>query len=173
MASGMDRPTKGEVYIGEDCISKYSPAELTLFRRQNMGFIFQSFNLFSSLSAVENVEIISLLNGRPAKEAREQALTSLEKVGLKDRVNHLPNQLSGGQQQRVAVARAIASNPHVLFADEPTANLDSQTALALIDSLFELNKLHGTTILFSTHDPQVLERVPRLIKIKDGMIQSS
>lgn len=173
IASGLDRPTEGSVKIGEDEISKLSASELTLYRRQHMGFIFQSYNLFSSLTALENVEIIDLLNGVPADLARKKAGEALEKVGLKDRAQRLPGQLSGGQQQRVAVARAISSNPQVLFADEPTANLDSHTALALIDLFFELNKIHNTTILFSTHDSNILTRVPQLIKLKDGVLSLS
>ncbi|MBK7963630.1 MAG: ABC transporter ATP-binding protein [Bdellovibrionales bacterium] len=170
IASGIDLPTSGQVLIGEDVISEFTPSKLTLFRRQNIGFIFQSYNLFSSLTAVENVEMIELLNGKTSTEVRKKSIEALEKVGLSERINYFPSQLSGGQQQRVAVARAIASNPHILFADEPTANLDSQTALSLIDLLFELNHSHKTTILFSTHDSNILTRVPQLIKIKDGVI---
>lgn len=170
IASGMDQPTSGDVFIDDDKISSFSAADLTLYRRKNIGFVFQSYNLFPSLSAVENVEVISLLNGASASEAREKALKALQSVGLENRSSHKPSELSGGQQQRVAVARSIASNPHVLFADEPTANLDSHTAIALIDLLFELNRIHGTTIVFSTHDPQILTRVSRLIRIKDGEI---
>lgn len=172
IASGMDQPTSGDVFIAEDKISKFSAHELTLYRRENIGFVFQSYNLFPSLSAVENVELISVLNGVSADKAREQALLALKRVGLENRSYHRPNELSGGQQQRVAVARSIASNPHVLFADEPTANLDSQTAISLIDLLFELNQIHGTTIVFSTHDPQILTRVPRLIRVKDGQVNT-
>ena len=170
IASGMDLPSSGQVYIGDDLISELNASQLTLYRRENIGFIFQSYNLFPSLSAVENVEMIELLNGKNPTEVRKKSIEALEKVGLKDRIHYFPNQLSGGQQQRVAVARAIASNPHILFADEPTANLDSQTALSLIDLLFDLNQYHKTTILFSTHDSNILTRVPNLIKIKDGAI---
>jgi putative ABC transport system ATP-binding protein len=172
IASGMDHPTSGDVYLGEDKISQFSSTDLVLYRRKNIGFVFQSFNLFPSLSAVENVELISLVNQVPARLARESALAALKSVGLENRVGHLPSQLSGGQQQRVAVARSIASNPHILFADEPTANLDSQTAILLIELFFELNRIHGTTIVFSTHDPQILSRNLTLIPIKDGRISS-
>ncbi len=170
IASGMDQPTSGDVFIAEDKISSFSAEELTLYRRKNIGFVFQSYNLFPALSAIENVELISLLNGVSAGEARERAMVALKNVGLENRVHHRPSELSGGQQQRVAVARSIASNPHILFADEPTANLDSTTAISLIDLLFELNQIHGTTIVFSTHDSQILTRVPRLIRFKHGTI---
>jgi putative ABC transport system ATP-binding protein len=170
IASGMDQPTSGEVYIDQDKISSFNASQLTFYRRKHIGFVFQSYNLFPSLSAVENVELIALLNGVPAKEARDKAMTALKNVGLGDRTQHRPSELSGGQQQRVAVARSIASNPDILFADEPTANLDSQTAISLIELLFDLNKTYGTTIVFSTHDSQILTRVPRLIKLKDGYI---
>jgi putative ABC transport system ATP-binding protein len=170
IASGMEYPSSGDVFIDEDKISSFPTSDLTLYRRKNIGFVFQSYNLFPFLSAVENVELISLLKGTPAKEAREKALVALQRVGLENINLRRPSELSGGQQQRVAVARSIASSPHVLFADEPTANLDPQTAISLIDLFFELNKIHGTTIVFSTHDPQILTRVPRLIRIKDGQI---
>jgi putative ABC transport system ATP-binding protein len=172
IASGMDQPSTGEVFIADDKISSFSAQELTLYRRENIGFVFQSYNLFPSLTAVENVEIISVLNGVSAEDARSQATLALQRVGLGNKINHRPSELSGGQQQRVAVARSIASNPHILFADEPTANLDSHTAISLIDLLFELNQTHGTTIVFSTHDPQILTRVPRQIRVKDGQILS-
>ncbi len=170
LASGLDYPTQGDIYLGEELISKMSAQELTVFRRRHIGFIFQSYNLFAGLSALENVEIISLLNGVDPKLAREQAFLALEKVGLKARQHYSPSELSGGQQQRVAVARAIASRPSIIFADEPTANLDSQTAKSIIDLLFELNHDIGTTILFSTHDENIIEKVGSVIRIKDGEI---
>jgi putative ABC transport system ATP-binding protein len=170
LASGLDLPTEGSIFLGSDRISAFDAHKLTIFRRQNIGFIFQGYNLFGGLSALENVEIISLLNGVDPAEARRAAAEALEKVGLKERQNHFPAELSGGQQQRVAVARAIASKPSVLFADEPTANLDSHTAQSIIELLFELNRSIGTTILFSTHDPNIIEKVHTIIKIKDGEI---
>ncbi len=168
LASGLDRPTKGEVLIGDQLISDLSGHDLTLFRRFHVGFIFQNYNLFPSLTALENVEMIDLLRGTPEETARAQAIVALEQVGLGDRLNNRPGELSGGQQQRVAVARAIASKPSVLFADEPTANLDSTTAKMLIDLFFALNEKMGTTVLFSTHDKSIISRVPQLIEVKDG-----
>lgn len=168
IVSGLDYPTKGRVLLGPEIISNLSAAELTLFRRKHVGFIFQNYNLFSGLSAVENVELISLLNGVEEKVARAEAEAALEKVGLRDRIHHHPGELSGGQQQRVAVARAIASKPSILFADEPTANLDSQTAKSIIELLFDLNRTVGTTILFSTHDNNIIEKVHTIIRVKDG-----
>lgn len=170
LASGLDHPTNGSIYVGEELISVMNPQELTIFRRRNIGFIFQGYNLFSGLSAIENVEIISLLNGVNPKLAREEAALALEKVGLGHRKQYSPSELSGGQQQRVAVARAIASKPSVIFADEPTANLDSYTAKTIISLLFDLNQTAGATILFSTHDPTIIEQVSLVIKVKDGEI---
>jgi putative ABC transport system ATP-binding protein len=168
LASGLDYPTRGKIILGTEVISGLSPHEMTLFRRKNIGFIFQNYNLFGGLNAIENVEIISLLNGVDRDVARNMAIAALEKVGLKDRQHHRPGELSGGQQQRVAVARAIASSPSILFADEPTANLDSHTAKSIIELLLELNREHGTTILFSTHDNNIIEKVNTVIKVKDG-----
>lgn len=170
LVSGLDHPTKGSIRLGEDVVSNFDAHQWTLFRRKNIGFIFQSYNLFPSLNALENVEIISLLNGEDKTLARSLATEALGKVGLGDRMTFYPGELSGGQQQRVAVARAIASRPKIIFADEPTANLDSHTAKSIIELLFELNKTHGTTILFSTHDNNIIEKVNTVIRVKDGEI---
>lgn len=173
IASGLDTASTGLVMIGDVNLTDLGPGERAMFRRQHVGFVFQNYNLFPSLTVIENVEMICLLNNMNEKLAREKALHALEKVGLSDRQSQFPNRLSGGQQQRVAVARAIASSPEVLFADEPTANLDSKTALSLIDLFFDLNRLHGTTILFATHDSNILQRVPKKIQVKDGSITPS
>lgn len=173
LVSGLDAPTKGSIYFDQEEVSCFTQAQWTVYRRQHTGFIFQNYNLFPSLSALENVEIIGLLNSEDPRLAREKALTALQQVGLEDKVHNLPSQLSGGQQQRVAVARAIASGPAILFADEPTANLDSKTARSIIELLFDLNKRIGTTILFSTHDQNIIDKVHRVIRVKDGEIQAS
>lgn len=170
LISGLDKPTSGQITIGSDDVSHLNAQQWTLYRRKNIGFIFQNYNLFSSLNAVENVETISLLNGISSQMAREQAMEALTKVGLGKYINYYPSELSGGQQQRVAVARAIASKPKLILADEPTANLDSQNAKAIIDLLFEMNEHFGTTILFSTHDNEIIKKVKTLIRLKDGNI---
>jgi putative ABC transport system ATP-binding protein len=170
LASGMDRATQGRITIGSFDLTAMTAAQLTVFRRDYLGFIFQSYNLFPTLTAVENVEMIDLLKGKPQEEARAAALSALEQVGLSTKSHQFPGQLSGGQQQRVAVARALCSRPQILFADEPTANLDSKTGLELIELLTELNQKEGMTILFSTHDPQLLNRIPTKISLKDGAL---
>ncbi|HFD92215.1 MAG TPA: ATP-binding cassette domain-containing protein, partial [Gammaproteobacteria bacterium] len=133
-------------------------------------FIFQEYNLIPVLSAMENVEYVMLLQGVPARERRERALAVLREVGLEDMAQRRPPQLSGGQQQRVAVARAIVSRPSIVLADEPTANLDSVSGASLLDLMRGLNERHGVTFLFSTHDPMVMERARRIIRLHDGRI---
>ena len=168
LASGLDRPTRGDILISGQSIVKLSQKELCLFRRKHLGFVFQSYNLFPVLSAVENVEYTSVMRGDNRKEARKRATESLETVGLGDKLGRLPSQLSGGQQQRVAVARALATQPDIVFADEPTANLDSKTAYQLIELFERLNKELKVTFLFSTHDSKLVDRVSRKLEMKDG-----
>jgi putative ABC transport system ATP-binding protein len=171
LASSLDSPTTGEIRIEGECISKLTPARLTQFRRWNLGFIFQSYNLFPTLTAAENVEYTSIIRGDDRRVARARAKRSLEAVGLADKLHSFPNQLSGGQQQRVAVARALATEPKIIFADEPTANLDSQTAMELIDLFETLNRTRGVTFLFSTHDLRLVERVRNRFHLRDGVIE--
>ena len=168
LASGLDRPTRGDILISGQSIVKLSQKELCLFRRKHLGFVFQSYNLFPVLSAVENVEYTSVMRGDNRKEARKRATESLETVGLGDKLARLPSQLSGGQQQRVAVARALATQPDIVFADEPTANLDSKTAYQLIELFERLNRELKVTFLFSTHDSKLVDRVSRKLEMKDG-----
>jgi putative ABC transport system ATP-binding protein len=137
-----------------------------------LGFVFQAYNLFPALTAVENVEYTNLIRGESAKLARERALQALEDVGLADKANNLPGQLSGGQQQRVAVARALATHAKIIFADEPTANLDSKTAFQLIDLFEDLNRTHHVSFLFSTHDSRLVDRAREKIVIQDGELAS-
>ncbi|MGE3758743.1 MAG: ABC transporter ATP-binding protein [Pseudobdellovibrionaceae bacterium] len=173
IASGLEKPTFGTVSLeGIDLASQTAEA-LCELRRHKISFIFQSYNLFPVLSAVENVEYTLLIRGDDKKEAREKAMECLQLVGLEDRAHHLPSEMSGGQQQRVAVARALALRPSIIFADEPTANLDSKNALALIDLFAALNKSHGMTFLISTHDHRVVERASRRIDIQDGQLIAS
>lgn len=170
LASGLDRPTHGEIKIGGHSISALNQSELSEFRRKHVGFVFQAYNLFPVLTALENVEFTSLIRGDDAKQARTRAQQALQQVGLASKLNSLPGQLSGGQQQRVAVARALATQPEIIFADEPTANLDSQTAMELIELFERMNQELGVTFLFSTHDHQLVQRVKTRIEMKDGQL---
>lgn len=172
LSSGLDRPTSGEIKIAEHQISALSQSALCKFRRENVGFVFQSYNLIPILTVVENVEYTAVIRGDSPAIARKLALESLGRVGLEHKANAYPNQLSGGQQQRVAVARSLACKPKIVFADEPTANLDSKTAVDLINLFEELNHNLGLTFLFSTHDSRVVERVNAKFMMVDGEIVS-
>ena len=166
----IDAPTSGIVRIdGEDVIAM-SEAERSDLRLQKIGFIFQSYNLIPVLSATENVEFVLLLQGLPAAERREQARAMLSELGLADLLDKRPPQMSGGQQQRVAVARAIASRPRIVLADEPTANLDSHTAESLLDLMASMNEERSVTFLFSTHDEKVIRRARRVVRLSDGRV---
>lgn len=167
---GLDEPTEGTVLIDGKEITGMSENELIDFRLHNIGFVFQAFNLVPVLTAIENVSFIMLLQKVPRKEMRQRALELLKEVGLEERINNRPSQLSGGQQQRVAVARALASRPKFVLADEPTANLDSVSTSNLLDIMWKLNKEENITFIFSTHDNRVIERARRVIKLEDGKI---
>ena len=171
LAAGLDLPTEGSVFIGEQNLNKLSKTDLSHFRSFNVGFIFQSFNLIQNLTAIENIELISIIRGDAKNEVRKKALRALHQVGLESKVNSYPSQLSGGQQQRVAIARALVTAPKIVFADEPTANLDSNTAFKLIELFEKLNQEEGMTFLFSTHDPRMIERVKQKIILRDGKIE--
>ncbi|MGI5862775.1 MAG: ABC transporter ATP-binding protein, partial [Myxococcales bacterium] len=147
------------------------PAEVAKLRLRRLGFVFQAYNLIPVLSAYENTELVLLLQGVPEKERRERAMAMLEAVGLKGLENRRPNELSGGQQQRVAVARAIAASPALVLADEPTANLDSKTGAELLETMRQLNEERGVTFVFATHDPKVMERARRVVRLVDGRIE--
>lgn len=170
LASGLDQPTHGEIEIAGHVLSRMSTAELCDFRRRSIGFVFQAYNLFPVLNAVENVEFTSLIRGDSPRQARARALEALRVVGLEDKVHSTPTQLSGGQQQRVAVARALATEPAIIFADEPTANLDSKNAMQLIELFENINKNLGATFFFSTHDQRLVNRVRSRIEIRDGKL---
>ncbi|MDX1399507.1 MAG: ABC transporter ATP-binding protein [Oceanospirillum sp.] len=171
---GLDTPSEGDVMLNGRDMTQLSESELSDFRLFELGFIFQAYNLVPVLSALENVELIMVLQGRPEKERRERAEHFLNLVGLTDQMDRRPSGLSGGQQQRVAVARALAAGPRLVLADEPTANLDSENATALLDIMYTLSqdKALQTTFLFSTHDPRVMERAKRIITLRDGRIVS-
>ncbi len=167
---GLDDPTAGVVMIDGVDLTSLNESNKTLFRMRNIGFVFQSFNLIPVLTVAENIEFIMQLQGI-SKEIREKRTTELiEAVGLADKRNSRPNKLSGGQQQRVAVARALASKPKFILADEPTANLDSKSAENLLDIMGKLNKEENITFIFSTHDIRVMNKAKRIITIEDGKV---
>lgn len=166
----LDRPTSGEYFIDGNPISKCSKDELSTLRNRKIGFVFQSYNLLSRTSALENVELPLLYNNTVSnKERREKAIYALEQVGLRDRMGHMPNQLSGGQQQRVAIARALINDPVILLADEATGNLDTRTSYEIMNLFQELNQ-QGKTIAFVTHEPDIAQLTHRMIVLRDGNI---
>ena len=170
MLGGLDTPTSGEVHINGTNITSLPSRKLIDFRLHNIGFVFQSFNLIPVLTARENVEFILQLQGAGKNERQQRAIELLEAVGLPDKVDSRPGDLSGGQQQRVSVARALASKPRFILADEPTANLDSKSTAELLDIMEKMNQQYRTTFIFSTHDSRVMERARRIITIEDGMV---
>ena len=168
----LDRPTDGRVLVAGRDAGRLGEAELADLRLAKLGFVFQAYNLVPVLSALENVELVLLLQGVRPAERRARAERALVELGLGDLLHKRPGEMSGGQQQRVAVARAIASGPEIVLADEPTANLDSKTAASLLDLMQDLNEERGVTFLFSTHDPRVMERARRTVRLLDGRIES-
>ncbi|PWT98214.1 MAG: hypothetical protein C5B51_29725 [Terriglobia bacterium] len=166
----LDSPSNGRIRIDGVDIGALRPVEAAALRRDKIGFVFQNFNLIPVFNAAENVEYPLLLRRMPERERRRRVTEALESVGLIDRARHRPDLLSGGERQRVAVARAIVHRPALVLADEPTANLDTQTAIHLIDLMHELNGRLGVTFLFSTHDQRLLERTPRIVRLCDGKI---
>jgi putative ABC transport system ATP-binding protein len=167
---GLDRPTAGQVEVDGREINSLSNTQLGLLRRDRLGFIFQSYNLIPVLTALENAEYVLMLQGIPTAERRERVREVLKEVGLEGLENRYPRQLSGGQQQRVAIARAIVSKPALVLADEPTANVDSETGKALLDLMRNLNEEKGVTFFFSTHEEAVMKRARRLLQLEDGVI---
>ncbi|MCA6474759.1 MAG: ABC transporter ATP-binding protein [Chitinophagaceae bacterium] len=172
LIGGLDKPDEGKIEINGTEITNLSPNALIDFRLKNIGFVFQSFNLVPVLTAKENVEFILQLQGVPKEEREKRSAILFEQIGLKDKMDVRPAKLSGGQQQRVAVARALASQPQFVLADEPTANLDSAAAANLLDIMARLNKEENMTFIFSTHDKRVIDRARRVITLVDGKIVS-
>lgn len=168
---GLDKPTSGKIWIDNTEITSMRDKALIDFRLKNIGFVFQAYNLIPVLSAIENTAFILELQGVEKRVRNERAMELLKAVGLEDKADSRPNQLSGGQQQRVAVARALASRPQFILADEPTANLDSKSTETLLDIMAELNIKEGTTFVFSTHDQRVIDRARRIIYLEDGQIK--
>ena len=172
IVGGLDKPTSGNIIIDGTDISTFKTDQMISFRLHNIGFVFQAYNLIPVFTAKENVEFIMLLQGIPKEKREKKAVELLEAVDLGDRIDSKPTELSGGQQQRVAVARALASEPSFVLADEPTANLDSVTANNLLDLMEKLNRDHKTTFVFSTHDARVIERAYRVVTLRDGAVES-
>ncbi len=170
----MDTPTTGEVYIENQPVSKLSDKDLTRLRLEKLGFIFQSFNLIPVLTVYQNIEFPLLIHGGYTPKDRSRIIDELiDEVGLKDQARQKSNELSGGQRQRVAIARALVTNPRIVLADEPTANLDSATGEKIINLMKEINSTHKTTFIFSTHDPQVMKHASRVVRLKDGEVVES
>lgn len=172
MIGGLDTPTEGKILVDQTDLSTLKSSDLIDFRMRNIGFVFQSYNLIPVLTARENVEFIMNLQKRSKKEREQRTMEMLEAVGLGERADSRPSKLSGGQQQRVAVARALASKPKFILADEPTANLDSKSTETLLDIMEELNREEKITFIFSTHDNRVVKKARRVITIEDGKVIS-
>lgn len=172
LLSGLDMPTEGEIVLADERLNTLDRNALADLRLQRIGFVFQAYNLIPVLSALENVEFIMQLQGVPAKTRQRQARAMLEEVGLHGLEHRRPGQLSGGQQQRVAIARAIASKPAIVFADEPSANLDSVSTDSLLALMRQLNESRGMTFCIASHDPRVIDHTRRKIRMKDGRIEA-
>lgn len=170
MLGGLDQPTTGTVRIGNTILNNLKPSELIDFRLYNIGFVFQAYNLIPVLTAKENVEFIMQLQGKSREEREKRAIELLTEVGLAEKIDCRPSRISGGQQQRVAVARALASKPKFVLADEPTANLDSSSTETLLDIMEKLNREENITFIFSTHDARVVKKARRVILLEDGKI---
>lgn len=170
LMGGLDKPSGGQVWLEGERIDLHSRTQLADLRLWNLGFVFQAYNLIPVLTALENAAFVLELRGKPRAEREALALKALQDLGMQDLASRRPNQLSGGQQQRVAVARALAAQPKIILADEPTANLDSKNGLALIEHMRTLNRTQGVTFLFSTHDPRLLDRVDRIVRLEDGQV---
>ena len=167
---GLDDPTSGNVIIDDEVISSYSSGQMIKFRLNNIGFVFQAYNLIPVLTAKENIEMVMLMQGYNKKEMDQRSSDLLSEVGMSNMSKRRPAELSGGQQQRVAVARALASKPKFILADEPTANLDSKSTAKLLDIMSKLNKQENITFVFSTHDQRVIDRARRVVTLEDGKI---
>jgi ABC-type lipoprotein export system ATPase subunit len=171
LMGGLDRPSGGELLVDGRLIGQMADDEVTLFRRTNIGFVFQFFNLLPTLTALENVTLPLVLDGRSKSEADQRAALLLEKVGLEERRHHLPEALSGGEIQRVAIARALAFNPPILLADEPTGNLDSKTGQDVLSLLRQINQERGSTVVMATHSQEAAHCADRTICLRDGRVE--
>lgn len=169
---GLDRPTSGSVSVNGQDLATLNDSALSAFRNKTIGFVFQSFNLKNDSTALENVALPLVFAGMAPKERKARAIECLERVGMGDRIGHLPNQLSGGQRQRVAIARALANSPKIILADEPTGNLDSARGAEVIEMLIDLNR-EGITLLVITHDHDVARHAQRIIEVRDGIVHEA
>ncbi len=167
---GLDVPSSGEIRVSGKPLSTLNGSELARFRRDHIGLVFQAYNLIPVLTVMENIEYVMLLQGVSAKERKNRVLEFLQRIGLEGKEKRFPAELSGGQQQRVAIARAMVSQPDLILADEPTANLDSETGIQLLEMMRNFNQVQQMTFIFSTHDPMIMERASRLITLTDGRI---
>jgi putative ABC transport system ATP-binding protein len=172
LVGGLDVPTSGRVLLENHDLATLARSKLSEIRRDRIGFVFQAYNLIPVMTAYENAEFVLKLQGVSDRECRDRVMTILKEVGLEGLEHRRPDEMSGGQQQRVAIARAIVTRPAIVLADEPTANVDSATADALLDIMQQLNKDYGVTFLFSTHDQRVMDRAHRLIRLRDGKIDT-
>ena len=170
LMGALDKPSGGEVWLNSNRIDELAKVEAARLRLWNIGFVFQAYNLIPVMTAVENAAFVLELRGLGKREREGRALASLEELDMAEYAKRRPNQLSGGQQQRVAVARALAADPKIILADEPTANLDSETGYNLIQTMKRLNANRGVTFVFSTHDPRLLEHVDRIVRLEDGQV---
>ena len=170
LIGALDTPSSGRIEVEGRNLAEMSKSDLSKMRMNRIGIVFQAYNLIPVLTAYENAEFVLVLQGIPDKERKDRVMAILEEVGMADLAHRRPSQLSGGQQQRVAIARAVVSEPALILADEPTANVDSKTAESLLSLMEHLNHEHNSTFIFSTHDPRVMERAHRLIMMKDGEI---
>lgn len=171
MLAGLEKPTDGQIRVKNIPVEKLSESQLALFRQKYIGFVFQSYNLIPSLTALENVSLPLIFQGMPKKLRNKKAKDMLEAVGLGKRLNHKPNEMSGGQQQRVSIARAFVNKPTILFADEPTGNLDTQTTLEVMEMITTIARKHNQTLIIVSHDPEIAEYADRIITVIDGNIQ--
>ena len=168
----LDKPTSGKYYLDGIDVSTMTSDELAVIRNRKLGFVFQGFNLISRTTALDNVQLPMIYTGVKEEERIERAKAALKVVGLEKRENHMPNQMSGGQQQRVAIARAIVNDAPIILADEPTGNLDTKTSIEVMEFFVNLNEKHGKTIVLVTHEPDIAEYCKRVVKFKDGNIES-
>ena len=172
LLGGLQKPTGGRVLINGVDLSTLNENQLAIFRRKNVGFVFQAYNLIPTLTAIENVELPMIFYNIPPNERKRRAEKLLHSLGLGDRLHHRPNELSGGEQQRVSIARALANNPEIILADEPTGNLDTKTGRRIMDEIVKVNRDFGKTIVMVTHDPEVAHFGDRIIHIRDGKIEN-
>ena len=172
MIGCLDKPTSGKYYLDGIDVSTMTADELAHIRNKKLGFVFQGFNLISRTTALENVQLTMIYAGIKEEERIKRAKNALKIVGLEKRENHMPNQMSGGQQQRVAIARAIVNDAPIILADEPTGNLDTKTSIEVMEFFVELNEKHGKTIVLVTHEPDIAEYCKRVVKFRDGKIES-